>query len=144
MDILAPKKENRRKSVTSKFKLFLKKEEIIRNSDFFKNRLVFWLLASSLFFNIVNWAALAIFIKPVDKTIILHYNVYFGVDSIGHWGQVYFLPTLGLVILLVNLLLAKYFYLQKERIAGHIMMMTALMAQLSLLIAAVSIILINY
>lgn len=144
MEISKRKLDENRESLTSKSKLFFKVKLFEKHKDFFRNPIVFWLLILSIFFNLTNWAALAIFVKPVDKTIILHYNVYFGVDSVGHWGQAYFLPAIGLILLIANLTLADYFYLRKERMASHILMMTALMAQLSLLIASASVILINY
>ncbi len=144
MEIPPKKPDENRESLASKSKLFFKMKLIEKHKDFFKNPIIFWLLATSILFNLANWIFLALFIKPVDKTIILHYNVYFGVDSVGYWGQAYYLPAIGLILLVINLILAGYFYLRKDRMASHILMMTALMVQLSLLIASASIILINY
>lgn len=144
MDDLYDKSGKNGKSLFQKFKLFFKGRIIEKNRDFFRNPIIFWLLLASILFNLANWIVLALFIKPVDKTIILHYNVYFGVDSVGHWAQAYFLPAIGLILLIVNLILAGYFYLRKDRMASHILMITALMVQLNLLIASASIILINY
>ncbi|MFA6973860.1 MAG: hypothetical protein WC238_03965 [Parcubacteria group bacterium] len=112
--------------------------------DFFQNAIVRWLLISSLVANLIIWFGLKIFIVPVDLPIILHYNVYFGVDMLGDWRQVYILPLLGLILLIINLSLALHFYSQKERIASHILLMATLMLQLSLLVAAISVIIINY
>ena len=111
---------------------------------FFQNRIVFWLSILSLAANLVDWVILKIFIKPVDFPIILHYNVYFGVDKLGDWNKVFLLPSLGLVLLLTNLFLSRHFYRQKERIASHLLLMATLMLQLSLIVASVSIIIINY
>lgn len=144
MDDSYDKSGKSRRSLFQKFKLFFKRKLVEKNRDFFKNPIIFWILMMSILSNLANWTVLALFIKPVDKTIILHYNVYFGVDSIGHWAQAYYLPAIGLVLLIINLILAGYFYLRKDRMASHILMITALMAQLSLLIASASLILINY
>jgi hypothetical protein len=111
---------------------------------FFQNRIIFWLSVSSLVANIVDWAILRIFIKPVDFPIILHYNVYFGVDTLGGWKQVFVLPLMGFILFIINLLLSSHFYGQKERIASHLLLMATLMLQLSLIVASVSIIIINY
>jgi hypothetical protein len=112
--------------------------------EFFKSQIVVWLLVVSLIANLVDWLSLVIFVKPVDFPIILHYNVYFGVDMLGDWRRVYLLPLLGLILFVINLFLSLYFYKQKERIASHILLMATLMLQLSLIVASISVIIINY
>ena len=111
---------------------------------YFKSHIVVWLLILSSVANLANWTILKVWVKPVDFPIILHYNVYFGVDSIGSSGQVYLLPLIGLILFTINLILSIYFYKQKERIASYILLMAMLMIQLSLIVASTSLILINY
>ena len=94
--------------------------------------------------NIINWIILLIFVHPVDGGIILHYNVYFGVDEAGGSKQIFIMPSTGLILFVINALLASYFYRQKERIASYILLLTSIMAQMSLIIASVSVIIINY
>jgi hypothetical protein len=144
MNEIKEKNNKQTEGLTYRIKLFFKARIFRKFEDFLRNPIIFWLLMPSLFFNIANWIVLAVFIKPIDKTIILHYNVYFGVDSMGHWSQAYIMPSIGLILLVINLFLADYFYLEKERVASYILLMSALMAQLSLLVASASIILINY
>lgn len=112
--------------------------------DFFKNSIIRWLLTGALFLNLANWTLLVIFIRPVDFSIILHYNVYFGVDLIGDWWQPYVLPFMGIVFLAVNFILAYEFYKQKERIASYILLLASLMIQMGLIIASTGIVMINY
>ena len=112
--------------------------------DFFKSHIAIWLLILSFLANAINWIILKIWIKPVEFPIILHYNVYFGVDLLGNYRQTYILPLIGLSLLVINLLLAMYFYAQKERIASYVLLMATLMIQLSLIVASASVILINY
>ncbi len=112
--------------------------------EYFRSGIVIWLLVLSLFFNLAGWISLKIFVKAVDFPIILHYNVYFGVDSIGSYKAVYLMPAIGLALLASNLLLSIYFYKNKERIASYLLLIAALMIQLSLAVAAVGIIIINY
>ena len=92
----------------------------------------------------IDWLILKIWIRPVDFSIILHYNVYFGVDQIGNYQQVYLLPTIGIILFIINLVLSMFFYEQKKRIASYILLMAILMIQLSLTVASMSQILINY
>ena len=125
------------KGLTDKFKSFFTQE-------YFHRPIAIWLLIASGLLNLTSWAILWLFIKPIDLPIILHYNVYFGVDSLGRWSQVYIMPFIGLALLLVNLFLSLHFYRGKERIASYLLLMAALMIQASLLVASIGIIIINY
>ena len=112
--------------------------------EYFQSPIILWLLLLSLVVNVANGIVLKIFIQPVDFPIILHYNVYFGVDVLDSWQKVYLIPIIGFFLFLVNTILGLYFYHQKERIASYILAIANLMIQLSLLVASASIILINY
>ncbi len=41
--------------------------------------------------------------------IPLHYNIYLGIDRFGPWYRIFILPILGLIMLILNLLLASRF-----------------------------------
>lgn len=112
--------------------------------EYFHNSLVQWSIIGALFLNVVNWVLIAFFNRPVDFPIILHYNVYFGVDVIGAWWQVYSLPAIGLAILSVNTILGYSFYCQKERIMAHLLMLGTLMVQIIMTIAVATLLTINY
>ncbi|EKE12081.1 MAG: hypothetical protein ACD_14C00023G0004 [uncultured bacterium] len=114
------------------------------SQEYFRSSLVQWVVIGALILNALNWSAIAFFIRPVDFPIILHYNVYFGVDVIGAWWQVYFLPLIGLVILLVNSTLGYLFYGKKERIVAHLLMLGTFIVQIGITIAVASVLLINY
>lgn len=114
------------------------------SQEFFRSALVQWVLIGALIINFINWGLIAYFIRPVDFPIILHYNVYFGVDVIGAWWQVYFLPLIGLLILSVNTILGFLFYQQKERIVAHLLVLAVFIVQICISIAVTSLLLINY
>ncbi len=122
------------------------KRNLVRGlaNEFLRNPIAQWLLIASLFINIADWAVLAFFIRPVDFPIILHYNIYFGVDIIGGWWQAYFLPFTGAVILLINSFLARFFYGRKERVASYVLLLAALAIQAGAAVAEAGVILINY
>lgn len=124
-------------SVKNEYKNFFARE-------YFHSSLVQWVIIGALFLNVVNWVLIAFFNRPVDFPIILHYNVYFGVDVIGAWWQVYSLPAIGLVILLVNTTLGYSFYCQKERIIAHLLMLGTFIVQIIMTIAVASLLTINY
>jgi len=112
--------------------------------EYFQSRIARWLLLLGGIVNIADWVALKIFIKPIDFPIILHYNVYFGVDMLGNWKEVFLLPFIGIILFLINTFLSIHFYRRKERIASYLLLMASLMIQLSLLVASISVIIINY
>lgn len=114
------------------------------SQEYFHSSLVQWVIIGALLLNVLNWSMIAFFIRPVDFPIILHYNVYFGVDVIGAWWQLYFLPLVGLIILLVNSTLGYSFYDQKERMVAHLLMLGTFIVQIALTIAVSSLLLINY
>ena len=114
------------------------------SQEFFQSGIVHWVFIGAFILNLVNWGLIAYFIRPVDFPIILHYNVYFGVDVIGDWWQVYYLPLIGLLILLANTILGYFFYQQKERIVAHLLMLATFIAQIGITIAVACLLMINY
>jgi hypothetical protein len=70
--------------------------------------------------------------------------VYFGVDVIGAWWQLYFLPAIGLIILIINTVLGYLFYQKQERIIAHLLMLATFIAQISMTVAVASLLIINY
>lgn len=114
------------------------------SQDFFKNSLVHWTLISAIFLNIANWSITAFFIRPTEVEIILHYNVYFGVDIVGMWWQAYLLPAVGTVFMVVNTILAYLLFSRRERIAAHLFLLASFIIQAGTLIAIASIAQINY
>ena len=136
-DNVGKKSKKKIKGLTDKFKSFFAQE-------YFRSSIAVWLIILSLIVNAITWILLKIFIKPVDFPIILHYNVYFGVDMTGDYVNVFILPSIGLALLLVNFSLSIYFYQHKERIASYLLMIASLMIQLSLFVASLSVIIINY
>jgi hypothetical protein len=112
--------------------------------EFFRNSLVHWVLIATIFLNVANWISLAVFIRPVDLPIVLHYNVFFGVDLIGDWWQVFLLPGVSDIFFIINTFMAFFFFKQKERIASYLFLLASLFIQFGIVVASASIILMNY
>lgn len=136
--------EHNKKKLTLHFDKFQLRLKYIYTQEFFRSSLVQWVIIAAIFVNLANWISIAYFIRPVDFPIILHYNIYFGVDVIGDWWQVYFLPAIGLLILSVNTVLGYLFYGQKERIAAHLLLLATFIVQIGVSIAVASLLFINY
>jgi len=138
-------REGDRKSLISKSKLFFKIFfGKIKNSEFLNNRIIFWLLIINLLSNLINWIILGVFMNKIDGNVILHYNVYFGVDNIGNWKMTFFMPFIGAVLFFINVFLSMFFFKNKEKIASYILLSGVLMTEINFIIASISVIIINY
>lgn len=113
-------------------------------AGFGKNSIVQALLLFSVLPIIGCLGLLAYFVRPGEASIVLHYNVYFGVDLLGLWWQAYALPALGILFVAGHLLLAKRFYERAERIACYLMLFSSGMLSSGVLVASVSVAFINY
>ena len=56
------------------------------------------------------WWYLIANIRPSSDQIFLHYNMVFGIDLVGNWQKIFYLPAGGLLIFLVDYLASWYFY----------------------------------
>lgn len=112
--------------------------------QFFKNKSLLTLFIFSIVINILNFLFLFYFIKKLNNLIILHYNVYLGVDLMGDSDQVFLIPIVGLFFALINLCLAIYFFSKKERMLSHILSLTTFIVQLGISVASGSLVLVNY
>lgn len=118
--------------------------DISREKSFWQNNIVQNLFWFSLVLNAVSWGVLFFFVSMTRERIILHYNVYLGVDIIGSPYLVYWVPAVGLLFLAVNLLLAWDLYLKRERIISYALLLASVMLEFGTIIASISLALVNY
>ncbi|NTW89599.1 MAG: hypothetical protein HGB37_01630 [Candidatus Moranbacteria bacterium] len=101
-------------------------------ATFFGNPLVRSLIAASSAIILFSFAAIYLFvIRGASGTIVLHFNVYFGVDIVGNPWQALLIPAMSLLFLLLNIGLAYRFYVVRERVAAHILLFAAFLSALS-------------
>lgn len=110
---------------------------------FLQDKIVIILFLVGLLLNLALYLAINLGIKPATEPIILHYSVYFGIDFIGHWQQLYLMPAVGTFLWLVNFILALFFY-QQEKITSYLLSGVILLIELFLLIGGGLLIWINY
>lgn len=100
----------------------------------------------SILFNLINWGLIYYrftrFLAGQEESMILHYNIYFGIDKIGNWTSIYYLPLIGIIILLINLL-GGYLLYQKDKLISYFFLGTAMLAQILLILATFFIIVVN-
>jgi len=112
--------------------------------EFIHNTIVKSLLILGILPTFVSLAVLMYFIRPIQGLLVLHYNVYFGVDLLGVWWQAYIFPFFGILFFVGHFFLAKRFYIRSERIAAYLLLLGSGMISFGILIASMSIALINY
>jgi len=93
-------------------------------------------------FNLLSLVWLILQIKPQVDPIFLHYNILFGVDFIGPWWQIFFLPAIGLLILIINTVLSWLFF-QKDKFGAYLLLGVALLCEIFLFIATVLLVFLN-
>lgn len=115
---------------------------INRLRDPLRERFIVVSFLLSLFLNISTWILLYFSVQPRPDPIFLHYNIYYGIDLIGSWYEIYFIPGSGLIFLLANYILSVIMYPTKKLLA-YLLVGFNLPLHLLLGLAAILIILIN-
>ena len=96
----------------------------------------------ALLLNLSNWIWLLWEIRPQEDMIFLHYNILFGVNYIGPWWKVIYLPIIGLVIIILNAILGWILY-GKDKFFSQLLNFIALFCQIFLLISSALLIFLN-
>lgn len=74
------------------------------------------------------------------KTAVpLHYNIHVGVDTVAPWWQIYLVPVMGLVALLVNILVAKYMW-SRDPVLAYVTAAATVIIEVVLMVAMVFIV----
>lgn len=112
---------------------------------FQKNRTVRWTTAISVFFLAVTvflpiWRILPL--ASETPFIVLHYNIYLGVDRLGPISHIFFLPALGFLFLLLNFTIEAWVYRSQKTLTLFFATATPFL-QFILLCAMALIVLIN-
>ncbi len=69
---------------------------------YFKRIPVVVLMGAGALLNVFSWVWLLLQIPRTAEQVFLHYTILFGVDQIGEPGQVYYVPLMGLALLIAN------------------------------------------
>lgn len=63
------------------------------------------MMGLALLINCALWVYIATAERPREAIVPLHYNIYFGIDLFSEWYKIYYLPTSGAIIFLVNVII---------------------------------------
>lgn len=100
------------------------------------------MLPISLALNVASWFWLLVNIPPQEDQLFLHYTILFGVDLIGTWGKIFYLPLTGLLILLVNAAIG-WLLFKSSKFFAQILNTVGLVCQLFILVATWLIVFLN-
>lgn len=102
-----------------------------------------WLgLSLALLLNLVTWGWLGWNIRAQADPIFLHYNILFGVDFIGAWWWVFYLPLTGLVIIGVNGLIGWALF-HKDKLIALLLQAVSVLSSIFLLVTAALLVFLN-
>ena len=99
--------------------------------DFLAEKFLVVTTVLAVFMNAALWMYLSFTITPQSSATPLHYNIYFGIDLLGPWWWIYFLPAAGLGITLVNCA-ASVLLCRRERFAAYFLTLASALVQLLL------------
>ncbi|MBI5071313.1 hypothetical protein HZB93_00220 [Candidatus Falkowbacteria bacterium] len=103
------------------------------------------LLITSLALNLFLWAILYLKFsefRSIGEVLPLHYNIYFGVDFIGRWYEIFIMPLVGIFFIIINLILADIIYL-RDKVTSYFLAGVSAFIQVLLSLAAYAVIMIN-
>jgi len=86
--------------------------------------------------NIISWLFVYYKIKPSAEIVPLHYNVFYGADVVGKGDFIYFIPAVGLFIILINIIFYRL-ALRVDQFAGKTLSLVSIAAQILIFIALV-------
>ncbi|MEI6650510.1 MAG: hypothetical protein WCL23_03700 [Candidatus Moraniibacteriota bacterium] len=111
---------------------------------FFRNPLVLTIMIATASLLVASFSTVYFSLFRSDnEVIVLHYNVYFGIDIIGSPAQAFVIPGVPLLFFIINTGLAWRFYGSRERVAAHIFLFSAFFASLAGAVVALALSFIN-
>jgi len=123
--------------------IFFKLRELVVASPAKRDRIILSCLVTAAIFNLVSWLAVIIAFWHTNDFIVLQYNIYFGISSLGPWAVLLELCGFGLVVGLVNFVLSFWLYL-KEKLFSYFLAGTAVAVNAIILAALCFIIYMNF
>ncbi|MFH0853341.1 MAG: hypothetical protein V1853_02950 [bacterium] len=106
--------------------------------NFWKKSSNFFYIVIAFFINSLIWLAIWYYAGNKGDFLPLHYNTQLGIDRIGPWYELFYMPGAGLLFIIVNYLLAWRSW--KETALSDILLIGTIIIQLIIGIAVAFII----
>ncbi len=111
---------------------------------FLRDRAISLPLSVAVLLQLITWGLLLWRGLPLRgaTAIPLHYSIYFGIDLVGPWYGLYYLPAIGLAAFVVNtvLLVAGY---ERHRMSSYLLAGGTAFFSLTMLAASITTLLLN-
>jgi len=88
------------------------------------------------------WVYLIVNVGPSLDRVFLHYNIVFGVDLVGPWWNLYYLPLIGFIMLTINTAFS-YFIYKTDKFLSRLLNFWSVFIHIFLLIAVLLLIRLN-
>lgn len=108
---------------------------------YLRDKLILVSFSAAAVANIILWAILFIKFGLSREIVPLHASVIYGIDLVGSSRNVYQIPALGLVIVILNLYLARLFF-HYEKLLAYFLAVSSVAVQALLLVAGIALIII--
>lgn len=115
---------------------------LVSFSFFIKDKIIWIFGLLSLALNLFLWLLFYIKIPRAEEIIPLHYNIYFGIDRVGEWFEIFIYPFTAFVIFLINFFLSYLIY-KKEKFLSHLLSIASTVVGLVILGAGILVLMIN-
>lgn len=109
---------------------------------YIKNTAMLAGISLSTLINFAMWLWLLLHIHRQTEPIFLRYNILFGVDRIGDWSEIFYLPLVGLMILAFNVI-AGWLFFQRDKYLAYFLCAIAALCQGMLLLSVVHLVALN-
>ena len=111
-------------------------------NEFFAEPQNRYLWPAGLVINIIMWIIILIKIGGSNKPIPLHFNAFYGIELVGSGFLFLNIPLVGLVLLVLNFVLAKKIFLF-DRFLSAVMAVASITLQVLLFAATAAILILN-
>ncbi|MFH0854275.1 MAG: hypothetical protein V1891_02175 [bacterium] len=118
---------------------FIQKNFFLREKIIITNLIASLILILGLLFLLVLKLGLKF---NSEAQLFLHYNIYFGIDWIGSWYEIYLYPLAGLSIIIINYIFAIFFY-SRDKMISYLFACGATFAEIIIFAAGLCVIWIN-
>lgn len=116
--------------------------KVLFAASYWHDRKILRILIASGILNLALWAYLLANKIEGNFPIILHYNLFFGVDSVGDYGKIFLLPLIGFLVFFLNSFLGQYFY-KIEKLAACLLTVNIFIVQIFLMLSGYLVIRVN-
>ncbi len=87
----------------------------------YKDRWSFWLTNASILFVVLLWVLYFTSKIALSPIASLHYNIYSGIDLLGDWRWLVYLPTIMPILSIINFIIAALIF-TKRPVFSHLIL----------------------